>query len=336
MRKFSSAVAAALATTILAACSAEAEVPQPQAGTQAEYSMSQDKYAEITQMVEESVTAAGEAKDATLLSDRVGEPLRSQLTAQYKLASVAPSFTPADVTVSPDATPLLSGSAFPRTLMAIDFAATTSSVGTLQVWNQSNARDNYQLRAAVEVFPSPPAIDLTSTLNNEPGFAGLAADSFAVDPSAVVTDYATYLTDREMTGIQFNESDPLATQVAEQVDSLNESLGDIGEVEATFSAADSGTYGVSTTDGGAVLVGEIRYDMTITGNPDEGTARLGSFIGALYEGEADGVVEIDKPVTASYSTSVAFYIPSAQGEAQVHVLGASRPTLLSVTKEGDE
>lgn len=336
MRKVTSAAIALAMAATLAACSSEEDVPTPQAGTQAEYAVSQEKYTEIVTEVQDSLTVAGDANDPELLNYRIGEPLKTQLTADYKLASVAPSFNAAPIALSADATPLLSGKNFPRTMMSVDLSATASSVGTLSVWSQANPRSNYQIRAAVDLFPDPPAIDLTSSLNDVTGYPDVSAADYLVDPATVLSQYATYLNDREMGDVTFNADDPFYIQSTSQVDSLNESLGDIGEAEMTYTAVDGAPFTVATTDGGLVLVGEIRYNMVITGDTEAGTVRLGSYIGALYEEAADGIVEIDQPVTAAYSTSVAFYIPPAGSETQVHVLGASTPSLLSVTKEGDE
>lgn len=66
---------------------------------------------------------------------------------------------------------------------------------------------------------------------------------------------------------------------------------------------------MSTKDGGLLVVGELRYDMTVTRTKDTAKLKLGSFIGALASGTKDGVIEVDNPVVAQYATSVAFYLP---------------------------
>lgn len=215
----------------------------------------------------------------------VSPVLKAQREAEYNLAKITETTVPTSIALDPKEATMASGTAFPRTLMAVDVSKTPRGIGTIAVWQQASARQNYQLWYLIDMFPSPPKIEIVNTQNSKEGYLENDPSQYAVDPATVLDAYAAYATSREMGDVAFNENDPLFTQTAKQASDLNQALNQLGEAKLAFSVPNQDIRAVSTKDGGLIVVGEVRYDMTVTRTKDGATLKLGSLIGALGEGK---------------------------------------------------
>lgn len=316
----------------LTGCAQDNSLPEPETATKTGNIISAQKYSELVDEVSEALSQADKNHDVDALGNRIAGPLLTQRKAEYSLASATEATAPTPFALDPKEATMASGVAFPRTLMAIDVSKTPRGIGTIAVWQQATARENYQLWAAIDMFPSPPKIEITNTQNDSKGYLAMNADDFVTDPAGVLDAYASYANARQMGDVKFNEGDPLYEQTAKQASDLTAALNQLGEAKIAFSVPNKDIRAVSTKDGGIVMVGELRYDMTVTRTKDGATLKLGSLIGALSEGKKDGVITVDKPVVAQYSTSVAFYVPPKGSKEPVHMIGGSVPALVSVTK----
>ncbi|WP_455951503.1 hypothetical protein [Arcanobacterium haemolyticum] len=333
MRKTRLALAMMSAASLtLAGCAHDSSVPEPEVAKSASNIVPQKKYAMIASDVAEALKQADQNRDAGALGPRIAGPFRVQREAEYALARATETTAPTSVVIDPKESALSSGSAFPRSFMAIDMTKTGRGIGTITVWQQPDARQNYQLWAAMDMFPAPPKIEIVNTKNDKPGYPETKPSEYSVDPATVLDSYVAYINARAMGDVKFNEGDPLYKQTEKQAHDLTAALNELGEAKIAFTVPNKDIRAISTKDGGLVMVGELRYNMTVTRTKDRATLKLGSSIGALAEGKKDGIAVVDKPVVAQYSTSVAFYIPPKGSKDPIHVLGGSVPALLSVTK----
>lgn len=93
--------------------------------------------------------------------------------------------------------------------MAIDKTNTARGIGTIAVWQQPTARQNYSLWAVLDMFPSPPKIEIINKQNDDQGYLATQAGEYLVDPAAVLDAYATYATNRAVGDVPFKTGDPL-------------------------------------------------------------------------------------------------------------------------------
>ncbi|MFY9263737.1 MAG: hypothetical protein GX483_07885 [Actinomycetaceae bacterium] len=327
-----------LAVTLgLSACAVEAAVPEPVLDKEGTAVLANENYSAFATEVVDNIAVADEAFDASLLGDRVTGPFYYERAALYDLAWIVSSVTIDPVTINTDGPALVSGTAFPRTLATFDETVKSGMAGSISFWVQSSPRANYQLWGVVDMFENPPAVELAGALETkQDGFPQVEAADYVVDPTTVATAYADYVTNGEMGEVTFNENDPFKREVERQAQTLLDALEDKGTVESTLSIPDGELVGIATDTGGLVIATAVQLDTTVTKTDDDIILRLGSLFGALYSGEADGVVEVDSSVYATYYSTIAFYIPPAGSDDPVHVLGASDMMLYSVTKPEDE
>ncbi|WP_311591106.1 hypothetical protein [Trueperella bernardiae] len=329
MRK---AVAAIAVVTLMGGCASEQAVPSPVSGSNPQVVVADAKFAEIAQAAADGIAAADTSLNADDLGVRVGGPAKTYRAAQLKLESLlGDSYDLDPLLVDTDATPVSSGTAFPRSMMAVVPPRDGQNLTSLAVWSQDSARGNYYLWADVALFPGVDAPTIVSQLNNAEGFPNVEPADYAVDPNEVLAAYVAYNGTRTQQAIAFEAEDPLYRQIANQQDAFVQSLGDLGTAATDFYVGDAGLRGVATDNGGLVIVGEMRYAIRITKTVDGAKLRIGGQIGALYNGSGENAtLEIDHQGVANYSTTVAFYVPPAGADATVRVIGSAEPTLISV------
>lgn len=332
MRKFAALTMSTALALTLSACASQEDVPQPTSGNNEHAIVSDEKYAEIATETEAGIAAANESLDPADLTGRVNGPARTYRAAQLQLESLLGDAYELDpMLVATEGSPVVSGTAYPRTMMTTVPPRDGKNLATLSVWSQNGPRGNYHLWADIELFGTSNLPEIVSQLSDTAGFPEVDAADYAVDPAEVLAQYARYNGTREQQSIQFSPDDPLYTQIAEQQDSFVESLGDLGTAATDFAVGEGGLRGVSTASGGLVVVGEMTYQVRITKTNEDATLRIGGQIGAIHEQEGDNaMLEIDQQGIANYATIVAFYVPPAGADPVVEVIGSSQPTLISV------
>lgn len=330
MRKLVAVVAGVVLA--LSACASEEAVPKPTSGQETHEIVSDETYNKIASEAASGIAAANESVDSANLGPRVGGPARTYRDAQLKMKSLlGDAYELEPMLVETEASPISSGTAFPRTMMTSVPPRDGKNLSTLSVWNQDEPRSNYYLWADVSLFPGVKVPDLVNQRSDTAGFPEVDAQDYAVDPAQVMSQYALYNGTREQQAIAFSPDDPLHTQIADQQDAFVESLGDLGTAATNFAVGDAGVRGVSTANGGLVIVGELTYQVDITKTAPDANLRIGGQIGALHAGDGDNaMLEIDHKGLATYGTMVAFYIPPTGQDPVVAVIGASEPTLISV------
>ncbi|MDP9806764.1 hypothetical protein J2S70_001346 [Trueperella bonasi] len=320
------------AAFVLSSCSTTDELPQPTSGNNPHPIVTDEKYEQIAQETADGIAAANESLDSGDLTSRVSGPARNYRTAQLQLKSyLGDSYDLDPMLISPEGSPVVSGTAYPRTMMTTVPPRDGRNLTTLSVWSQNGPRSNYHLWADIELYGTANLPDIVSALSDTAGFPELDPADYAVDPTEVLKQYALYNGTREQQDIVFSAHDPLYTQIAAQQDAFVESLGELGTAATNFSVGDGGLRGVATESEGLVVVGEMIYQVKITKTNANATLRIGGEIGAMYEQSGDNaMLEIGDQGIANYAATVAFYVPPAGAEPVVEVIGASQPTLISV------
>ncbi|MCI7551242.1 MAG: hypothetical protein PUK40_00580 [Actinomycetaceae bacterium] len=328
-------IASLSAVLMLGACSSEIPVPEPKAGQYEAPIVPEARFAKITSEASTTLAAADEAKDADQLAERFEDPFVHDRRARYQLSKVmGDAYTLPSVELDSELNVIHAGSGFPRTAMTLAEPTESSNLRQLTIWSQDNPRVNYKVWAQVPIFADASAPALKQTFSNDAGHTAAKEGTYSGEPAQIMAAYAQYQQDREQGDIAFSADDPLYTQLGSFVDSLKSNVGDFGEVKIAFSAPENAYRGVSTEDGGLLLVSQLLYTVTVTKTNEDATIELGGEIGALASGESDGVLEVgDTEAVAHYSSVVAFYVPPSGADDQtVKVLGASVPALFQIDK----
>ncbi|MFC5369784.1 hypothetical protein [Arcanobacterium bovis] len=332
------AVSLAFASALmLSACASQTEPPAPASAKVAEAVVAKETFSKIAAEVNKNIAEADAAADANKLGARIGDRLRRDRDARYRLKRVlGNSYNIPPVVVDEKAVPVSSGAAFPRTIMAVAAPNNQQNLPSLTIWNQLNARDQYHLWGQVQIFPGVQAPKLKASLTNQTGKLTDDPKKYAVDPNAVINAYVEYNKSRQLTTVPFSAGDPLFTQISKQQDNLAQTIGDNGTVQTHFAAGPEPVQAVATEDGGILIVNELAYSVYVAKTKEGATLKLRGDIGAMFSQDANNaIVDVDKPVVAQYSALIAFYVPPQNAQDKtVKVLGASVPTLLSVSKEG--
>ncbi|MDY5584482.1 MAG: hypothetical protein SPG61_01635 [Arcanobacterium sp.] len=333
MRKSVSLAVILVAGLGLSACASEAALPKPVIDRSVETIVDEAKFADLLTSVKKSVEAADSANTVKELGANVAGPIRTQREAQYKLKSIlGDSYKLPSIVIDPEATLIASGTAYPRTVATIAAPTGDQNFQTLNVWNQASVRENYKLWGQAYLFPGLDLPALKSNLDDTAGYPEVDVAKYAADPAALLENYAQYLNGAEAK-VKFAEDDAILTQITAQKDRLTKAVADLATVSIKSAASKNGFKVIPTEDNGLIVVGEVDYQLSVDRQDEEATLRLRGEIGALGTGKADGVLDVKKKLTAKYSLLTAFYVPAAGSDAQVQVIGAASPTLLSVTNE---
>lgn len=333
MRK-SVVTAAVLSVSLaLAGCAgSNAEVPQPKAKTVAEEIVSAESYAEYVKTAAEGLKTADAAKNSSKLGARFGAPMVAMRAANYKLQAIyGTSYKMPALVLDEKATPVVSGTSFPRTLATVTQPTADVNFPTLSIWKQANARANYQLWGQTFLLPGLDIPALKGQLADGDSAQAADATTLLADPAQVLKQYVTYSNSGKMGAVKFNADDEVYKQIAAQRTALKEAVGDLATVATSTAAGKNGYVVAPTENGGVVLMGELAYAVTVTRKDADSTLRLGNQIAALVNKKAEGTVDVKKKLSASYQMLLTFYIPPKSAGGEVQVIGATSPILTNVT-----
>ncbi|MGV9196176.1 hypothetical protein ACTOVL_03065 [Arcanobacterium canis] len=314
----------------LGACSTTStqSVPQPKSVNSAVPLMESKKFAQIVSDTAKALAQADKDTNGAKLPERIGNPLRAQRSGEYRLKKgMGEKFTLDPIVLDPKSIPVYSGRLFPRSVMTITAPTDQENLYTLSVWGASSPREELALVADVELFPGVDISALVSADSTKDGYLGKDA-KLSTAPLDVVSAYAKYLQDRKAGDIQFVADDQLYVKTEEQTKALSNSIKGLGKVSTKYIAGQTPVQVVSTEDGGALIVGEIRYTTTLEKTKSEATLTVGGELaGWINQDPKKPSYEIEKSLATTYSSQVAFYLP-AQGKIQV--IGASAPSIVEM------
>ncbi|MCC3299903.1 hypothetical protein [Arthrobacter sp. zg-Y895] len=315
---------AAAAAAVLAAGSAPAAaMADESAGSQPVIVDSQ--LTRILDSVAGTVEAGDAAKDASMLTPRVGGAAYAMRAANYAVAAKSADHeAPVPVAAETLRTQSIGTAAdWPRTVVAVT-QGEGNPVPQALLLVQESARDNYKLVSAVQMlpastFPQPPAAT--------DGSAQIPADSdngLAMSPQDAVAALADSLTNpegekKDTFGANRFSEDVVKFQQQVQSDPKNEFATN------TFQhAADpKETYALRTDDGGAIVFGYLSN--TFSSTPKEAGDSV-NLEGTVYQA-LTGETNTDKGIDVTHGEAVMLYVPASGGTGQALVVGAAQELL---------
>lgn len=296
-------------------------------------SLTQAQLYRILADLDSVVKRADEERNRELLETRVAGPALTSRAAEYTLiqqaaeqAELPPLLTSPISLFLPARTNL-----FPRAAFVVTGDTETEQLQML-VLRQESARENYKLWYNINLLPSPDFPEVAAseigaapiTLDN--AFLKLPTDQLVVALGDVIDNGAN---SSYVDLIDPNNRFVLASNQA-QIE-LEQSL-EGAEVSFSHALGDTEQIAFGTVNAGA-LVATFMTDLTTIRPTESGEAIAvegaeGALLGAA--GSATGI-------QTSYGSMLLFYVPNAQSESRVRLLGATQ-VLLSVNRleEADE
>ncbi|MBZ2199514.1 hypothetical protein [Occultella gossypii] len=332
LRRRLQALAAATALgAVLASCAIPIpEVDADPAPTDPVPVMDESRLERVLTSLEETIAAADEAGDATLLESRVAGAALRVRTAEYALATATAS-SDAPYVVQPltglaDVEIISNTESWPHTIMVVTEIPDGANVPLLLTLEQTTPRDPYLLTNWIRLFP---AITMPATSIGSIGSpqVPLDAEGLVLPPGQVVAAYADVLTNSASQYAPTFAEDNLRTALAAELTGLSTAVEEAGTVANTVSASADPILTLATDDGGAIVIGSMAMAQVFTKTVEDATLEVGGRLEILAGGDG----EIDETLTATYEQMVAFYVPPAAEGAQITVLGGEH-VLTAVAK----
>lgn len=308
--------AAVLAALLTAGCSAPLPEPQPEpAPAIVPASVTAGQVEDILGEVFATLEAADAARDPALLETRVTGPALELRRAQYGRAAageedaITPIPSGAQTVIAPATT------SWPRTMMVVTEPPQDLQAPLLLTLVQEGPREQYRLWSWARLFPGA---QMPPTARPELGSPTVPLDSqdLLVPPAELVPRYVDVLTNGAASphAGSFTEG-PLRQRVTALSEAYTGLAPDTGSHTVTYAPLDAGPHVVATADGGALVTGAFRGQVTIT--LADSTLQPGEEITALLGATRVLITSLE----ISFIGTVAFHVPPAGSEGPVTVLG---------------
>ena len=312
------ALGVVVALTALSACAPEIPTPQPPAAPAAPGPvLDAEQETTILAAIGQTLAQTQEARSADGLEARLSGPALAIRESELKVADRLGSdeyLTALPTEVVSTTTPVDTG--WPRTVVAISEQPELQTERLL-VLEQEDPRSNYRLWGWVRLFPK---VVLPAFASLEVGSQSVAPDAegLVVTPQTAIDRYADVLTKKSKSEhADAFVADPFREQIAQIAKLQNKALKAAdGKQTMTFTPVPGAVESVSTADGGAVVVGELK-------TLEVRTAEKGAVLspGTAIEKALAKKLKVKNEMTISYTTVVALYVPPAAADGQVSVLG---------------
>ncbi|PFG40717.1 hypothetical protein ATJ97_3250 [Georgenia soli] len=319
-----------LSAALLAGCSAQLPQPEPDAVAETPPpALDEDRLARVLEDVQATVAEADEARDPELLKPRVGGPALDMRAAEYKLADATDGKSAPDaLTTAPQVAAVPATEGFPRPVVVISQVPEGANLPLLLVLEQSDARDQYRLWGWVTLFPG---IETPAMSHPDAGSAVVPADAdnLVVPPSDVVARYVDTLNKGDSEYADQFADDPYKKSRAESTAELDKAIEAAGEAKVSAEPGNDGPLSLATADGGAIVVGELRSNLTLRKTVPGSELRAGGTLGALLGSNT----EVLGTVTGASDVLMAFYVPPSDADDKtIRPLGATT-VLMEVTRD---
>ncbi len=319
-RKAVAGLSLALTSGLLSACADE--VPQPQPAPEPETppaALDDQRLGRILDEIGQSVARADEAGDAGELGRRVIGPAQETREAEYAVAEATDGETgPSTLITDPQVSAVAASEDWPRPAMVVTEVPDGENLPLLLGLTQTSPRTPYALWGWVTLFPG---IEVPQMARTEAGSPVVAPDAggLAVAPENVADQYAQVLADPDSDRAEQFADDPNAQAWQETVSALEEDIGEFGEVSTDAAGTDTDPLALATADGGAIVLTEMRWDLTVSKTVEDAGLTVGWPFDVLLDDP-----EVDGSVTATFERTVAFSVPSADAEdSTVRPLGVT-------------
>ena len=277
-----------------------------------------DQDTSILTAIGETLTAASQTLDPAALSVRLSGPALTLRTAEFTVAAATgntDAITEIPTEVQSEVLPTTQ--TWPRTTFAASVRPQNLQTDRLLVTEQSAPRDQYKLWGWIRLFPG---VTLPAFPATDIGTEAVAPDdtSLLLTPAEAVAHYADVLTNGDASPYagEFG-TDPLREQMAAQREKRTASATEIkGTYSLQFSPTDGVLQTLRTSDGGALVVGQITSTETLQG---EESAKISP---SPTEQAFLGGATASNSLTVGRTGLVGIYIPPAGAEAGLSVLGS--------------
>jgi hypothetical protein len=314
------AVAAAAGVVLLAGCAAPLPTPEPdETPATPPPVLDEGQEAEVLAAVGAALEEAGAANDPALLEDRLTGPALAIRTSQLAVAKSrgnADLVTELPTDVQQVVVPTTQ--TWPRTSYAVSVQPESLQSPRLTVYEQAGPRDQYELWGWVRLFPSTTLPSFAApTLGSEA--VAPDDDSLLVSPADAVAQYADVLNVGSSSSFAGTfPDDPFRSLLAERAKLWNDALAPAaGSYSLTFTPnPDEQPRAVRTADGGALVVGAMT-------SAESMSAEEGAVVPPSTETEKAlfGDTQASNVLKVGYVDVVAMYVPPADSDEQVRVLG---------------
>jgi hypothetical protein len=314
------AVAAAAGMVLLAGCAAPVPTPQPEETPATPPPvLDETQQDDVLAAVGTTLEEAGAATDPELLEGRVTGPALAIRTSQLDVAKArgnADLVTELPTDVQQVVIPTTQ--TWPRTSYGVSVQPESLQPPRLSVYEQDGARDQYELWGWVRLFPST---TLPSFAAPTIGSEAVAPDddSLLVTPTDAVAQYADVLNVGSSSSFAASfPDDSFRAQLAERAKVWNDALAPAaGKYTLTFTPdPDQPVRSVRTADGGALVVGTMTSAESMTAEDGAQVPPDTESVKALF-----GSAGTTNVLKVGYRDVVAIYVPPADSEEQMQVLG---------------
>lgn len=211
------------------------------------------------------LAAADAAKDAALLTNRVGGEAKIVRAAEYKQEKADKKLVPDVIPEKTQAVYVSAADTWPRVLVAVTEQPAENVTPVVMLWVQDGVDDDYQLRGWAHMIPGA---TLPAMAGPATGAAQLALNDPDMNPTpgAVLDDYITLL----QQGASSSLNDDFAPDTyREQLFTARTVLTKAAKkAKGTYKDAitydKDGTYVLQTADGGALVFSPVAVQSTFT------------------------------------------------------------------------
>lgn len=304
----------------LVACSGPVPQPDPDpTAPEAAPVLTEDRVESILAELQDTLAEADEQRDAELLTGRLTGPALEMRRAEYQLSEAADEDrVPTVLSTASQVQVIAATEEWPRSLFVVSEIPEGENLPLLLVLTQEDPRSQYKLAAWMPLLPGaatpPMARADTGSQPVPPDATGLR-----LAPQEVVAQYGELLAGGEDEDELF-ATDPFRERYVQAVSQLAETVEVAGELDQDFEVVEGTVAAMATAQGGALVVGVLRNELTLTRTVEGATLRAAGDIGILL-GEDN---RVDGMVTAEFLFPVAFDVPAAETDEPIAVIGAQQ------------
>lgn len=324
----SAVVGAAVTALVVSGCANPVPVPQPEAVAPVPPPvLDQKQSTAVLDQVGTVLAAADEARNREALAERLTGPALTVRQSEYTRAEATGGErtpvqvpTSAQVTITPDTTE------WPRWQMVVTEQPADLQAPLLLVLVQESPREQYKLWSWSRLGQS---VQMPATAEPDIGSEPVPADSdtLTVTPTDAIAQYADLLTNGSSSAHagSFGE-DFFSTAVWQSREQTIQSLQAVATVTETVTPADGQVMALRTTDGGAIVVGQMNTVTTAT--LSQGSITLND----PFDVALAGTDSVTGALVRTWTDVIALYVPPAGSQDQVQVLAAEHArTAVSVS-----
>ncbi len=269
-------------------------------------------------------TEADSARDADLAATRFGGAALQERTVNYKIREKMSDYpAPAAIPASPLTISLPKATdTWPRTVIAMIKDEDPTVAPTSVVLQQESPRDNYKVMYTQQLEPDAVVPELAPA---SVGAAEIPPDSawLTIAPGQLAAAYADVVEkgDKSEFAGKFDlEKDSLLQAISADRKKKQEELPDTATISFATKAGDAEPLSLATLNSGAIVAVNISEVETVKPKQDGALIKIpGTTMSVLA-----GLDETAKGIEATYSDQLLFYVPPADSDAKISLLGFSQ------------